>query len=186
MQVATGALIPLLRKLGDLLVAEFALGERVKKRVKSLLTELEMMYVVLRKMDDVPADELDEQVRIWAGKVRELSYNMEDAVDTYMVSVYDGSHGDLGPNNMKNRVKKFFKRTKKLFSNGKALHQISGAIQDAQELSKQLDELRQRYALEACAAGMGNIIDPRLKAVYKDIKELVGIKGRRDELIIQL
>ncbi|KAI5019246.1 hypothetical protein ZWY2020_044134 [Hordeum vulgare] len=66
---------------------------------------------------------------------------MEDAVDAYMVRVYDGSHGDLGPNNLKNRLNKFFKRTKKLFSKGKALHQISGAIQDAQELAKELGEL---------------------------------------------
>ncbi|KAE8802295.1 Disease resistance protein RPP13 [Hordeum vulgare] len=119
MQVATGALSPLLRKLGELLAAEFTLSSsRVKKGMHSLTTELEMMYV-------------HRQVRVWAAKVQELSYNMEDAVDAYMVRVYDGSHGDLGPNNLKNRVNKFFKRTKKLFSKGKALHQISGAIQDA-------------------------------------------------------
>ncbi|XP_048548080.1 disease resistance protein RGA5-like [Triticum urartu] len=145
-----------------------------------------MMCVVLSKVGDVPPEQLDPQVRIWAAKVRELSYNMEDAVDAYMVRVYDGSHGDLGPNNLKNRVKKFFKRTKKLLSKGKALHQISGAIQDAQELAKELGELRQRYALEARADGVGNAIDPRLKAVYRDVTELVGIEGIRDELIEKL
>lgn len=132
MQGATGALIPLLRKLGELVVAEFTLDKRVKKRVESLLAELDMMYAVLHKVGDVPAEQLNPPVRIWAAKVQELSYNMEDAVDTYMVCVYDDSHGDVGPNNMKNRVKKFIKRTKKLFSNGKALHQISSAVQDAQ------------------------------------------------------
>ncbi|KAI4969916.1 hypothetical protein ZWY2020_000830 [Hordeum vulgare] len=83
MQVATGVLSPLLRKLSELLAAEFTLSSRVKKGIQSLTTELEMI------------------------------------------------HGDLGPNNLKNGVNKFFKRTKKLFSKGKALHQISGAIQDA-------------------------------------------------------
>ncbi|XBI14224.1 hypothetical protein VPH35_140840 [Triticum aestivum] len=172
MQVATGALSPLLRNLGDLLMAEFTLSSRVKKGVQSLVTELEMMYAVLGKVGDMPAEQLDPQ----------LSYNMEDAVDAYMVRVYDGSHADLGPNNLKNMVKKFFKRTKKLFSNGKALHHISGAIQDAQELG----ELRQRYALEASANGVGNAIDPRLKAVYRDVTELVGFEGTRDELISKL
>ncbi|KAI5014024.1 hypothetical protein ZWY2020_055414 [Hordeum vulgare] len=128
MQVATGTLSPLLRKLDELLAAEFTLSSRVKKGIQSLTTALEMMYV-------------RRQVRVWAAKVRELSYNMEDAVDAYMVRVYDGSHGDLGPNNLKNRVNKFFKRTKKLFSKGKAPHHISGAIQDAQELAKELGEL---------------------------------------------
>ncbi|VAI94030.1 unnamed protein product [Triticum turgidum subsp. durum] len=145
-----------------------------------------MMYVFLHKVGSVPPDELDPQVRIWAGKVRELSYNMEDAVDVYMVRVYDGSHGNLGPNNMRNKVKKFFKQTKNLFSKGKALHQISDTIQDAQDLAKELGELHQRYALETRADGVGNATDPRLKAVYTDVTELVGIEGTRDELTRKL
>ncbi|XP_037462665.1 disease resistance protein RGA5-like [Triticum dicoccoides] len=129
---------------------------------------------------------LDPQVRTWAGKVRELSYNMEDAVDAYMVRVYDGGHGELGPNNMKNRVNKFFKRTKKLFSKGRALHQICDAVQDAQGLAKELGELRQRYGLEAYTDGVGNAIDPRLKAMYRDATELVGIEDIRAEVIKKL
>ncbi|XP_037467567.1 disease resistance protein RGA5-like [Triticum dicoccoides] len=186
MQVAAGALSPLLRKLGDLLMAEFTLSNRMKKSVKSLRTELEMMYVFLHKVGDVPVEQLDPQVRIWADKVRELSYNMEDAVDAYMVHLYDGGHGELSRNSMKNRVNKFVKQTKKLFSKGMALHQIHGAVRDAQELAKELGELRQRYALEACANGARNIVDPRMKAVYKDITELVGIEETRDELIEKL
>ncbi|XBI04125.1 hypothetical protein VPH35_132463 [Triticum aestivum] len=176
MQVAAGALSPLLRKLGDLLMAEFTLSNRVKKGVKSLWTELEMMYVFLHKVGDVPVEQLDPQI----------SYNMEDVVDAYMVHLYDGVHGELSPNNMKNRVNKFAKRTKKFFSKGMALHQISGAVRDAQELTKELGELRQRYALEACANGASNIVDPRMKAMYKDITELVGIEETRDELIEKL
>ncbi|KAF7099071.1 hypothetical protein CFC21_100757 [Triticum aestivum] len=186
MELADRAMGPLLRKLGDLLVAEFTLDNCVNKGVKSLLMELEMMYVVLYKVGDVLAEQLDPQVRIWAGKVHELSYNMEDAVDAYMVHVYDGGHGELGPNNMKNRTKKFFKRTKKLFSKGRALHQICDAVQDAQGLAKELGELRQRYGFEAYADGVGNAIDPRLKAVYRDVTELVGIEATRDEQIEKL
>ncbi|KAI4977412.1 hypothetical protein ZWY2020_057324 [Hordeum vulgare] len=188
MQGATGALIPLLCKLGELVVAEITLDERVKKRVESetLLRELDIMHAVLHEVGDLPAEELNPPVRIWAAQVRELSYNMEDAVDTYMVRVYDGSHGDAGPNNMKNRVKKFIKRTKKLFSNGKALHQISSAVRNAQKLAKELGELRQKYMLETRTKGEGNNIDPRLKAVYRDISELVGTEGIRDELIEKL
>ncbi|XP_037463901.1 disease resistance protein RGA5-like [Triticum dicoccoides] len=186
MQGATAALIPLLRKLGELAVAEFTLDKRVKKRVESLREELDMMHAVLHDLGDVPAEQLKPPVRIWAAKVRELSYNMEDAVDTYMVRLHHDSHGDVGPNNMKNRVKKFIKRTKNLFSNGKALHQISGAVQDAQRRAKVLGDLRKRYMLEEHTKGEGNTIDPRLKAVYKDVTELVGIEGIRDQLIQKL
>ncbi|XP_037463439.1 disease resistance protein RGA5-like [Triticum dicoccoides] len=186
MQGATGALITLLRKLGELAVAEFTLDKRVKKRVESLREELDMMHAVLHELGDVPAEQLKPPVQIWAAKVRELSYNMEDAVDTYMVRLHHDSHGDVGPNNMKNRVKKFIKRTKKLFSNGKALHQISGAVRDAQRHAQELGDLRKRYMLEVHTKGEGNTIDPRLQAVYKDVMELVGIEGIRDELIQKL
>uniref|UniRef100_A0ACD5TKV4 Uncharacterized protein n=1 Tax=Avena sativa TaxID=4498 RepID=A0ACD5TKV4_AVESA len=180
MEVAAGAMSPLLRKLGQLLLDEYNLEKRVRKGVESLLTELELMHVVLRRVGDVQPEQIDEQVSIWAGKVRELSYDMEDAVDALMVRVEED-----GPVNMKNRINKFLKKTTKLFSKGKALRQISDAIEEAQELAKELGELRQRYILEAHTNSMGTI-DPRLKAVFKDVTQLVGIEDTRDELIKRL
>lgn len=187
MQVATGALAPLLRKLGELLLDEYNLEKRVRKGVTSLVTELEVMHAVLRKVGDAPPEQVDGQVRIWEGKVRELSYGMEDAVDAFMVRVEGGGGGGghdpaPGPNNIKNRVKKFLKKTAKLFSEGRALHQISDAIQEAQELG----ELRRRYMLEAHTSSAADAIDPRLKVVHKDVSELVDIGDTRDELIKKL
>uniref|UniRef100_A0ACD5U6V0 Uncharacterized protein n=1 Tax=Avena sativa TaxID=4498 RepID=A0ACD5U6V0_AVESA len=138
------------------------------------------MHVVLRRVGDVQPEQIDEQVSIWAGKVRELSHDMEDAVDALMVRVEED-----GPVNMKNRINKFLKKTTKLFGKGKALRQISDAIEEAQELAKELGELRQRYILEAHTNSMGTI-DPRLKAVFKDVTQLVGIEDTRDELIKRL
>uniref|UniRef100_A0A8R7JWM5 Uncharacterized protein n=1 Tax=Triticum urartu TaxID=4572 RepID=A0A8R7JWM5_TRIUA len=178
-------MIPLINKLSSLLTDEYNLEKRVWKGVKSLITELEMMQAVLCKIGAKPLEQFDEQVLIWAAKVRELSYHMEDAVDSFIVRVEDDGH-HRGSTNMKNRAKKFLKRATKLFTKGKALHQISGAIEEAQELAKELSELRQRYTLEAHANGNGDAIDPRLKAVYKDVTELVGIENLRDELIEKL
>uniref|UniRef100_A0A8R7P4Z9 NB-ARC domain-containing protein n=1 Tax=Triticum urartu TaxID=4572 RepID=A0A8R7P4Z9_TRIUA len=110
---------------------------------------------------------------------------MEDAVDAFIVRVEEDSH-DRGSTNMKNRVKKFLKKTTKLFTKGKALHQISDAIKEARRLAKELGDLRQRYMIDAQAKGTGDAIDPRLKAVYKDVTELVGIDRIRDELIKKL
>ncbi|EMS66426.1 Disease resistance protein RPP13 [Triticum urartu] len=185
MDVAAGAMTPLIKKLGSLLVDEYNLEKRVRKGIESLITELEMMHAVLRKIGAKPPEQFDEQVLIWAGKVRELSYHMEDAVDAFIVHVEGGGH-DRGSTNMKNRVKKFLKRATKLFTKGKALHQISDAIEEAQRLSKELGELRQKYMRDADANGNGDAIDPRLKAVYKDVTELVGIEHLRDELIQKL
>nr|XP_020149766.3 disease resistance protein RGA5-like [Aegilops tauschii subsp. strangulata] len=181
MEVAAGAMGPVISKLGELLVGEYNLEKRVKKGVQSLLTELEMMHAVLRKVGEVQSDQLDEPVRIWAGKVRDLSCDMEDAVDDFLVRVDEGSSSK--PTNMRNRVKKFLKKTTKLFVKGKALHQICDAIEEAQDLAKELADLRKRYELDMCCTTNGATIDPRVLALHKYVEELVGVDRARKELI---
>ncbi|VAI70325.1 unnamed protein product [Triticum turgidum subsp. durum] len=181
MEAAAGALSPVLRKLGELLAGEYNLEKRVKKGVQSLLIELEMMHAILRKVSEVPSDQLEEPVRIWAGKVRDLSCDMEDAVDDFLVRVDEGS--SRKPTNMRNRVNKFLKKTTKLFGKGKALHQICDAIEEAQDLAKQLADLHKRYELDMHSSSNGATIDPRVLALHKDVGELVGIDYTRDELI---
>nr|UBY06908.1 NBS-LRR disease resistance protein [Dasypyrum villosum] len=181
MEVAVGALSPVIRKLSELLVKEYNLEKRVRKGVQSLLTELELMHAVLRMVGEVPAEQLKEPVRIWAGKVRDLSCDMEDAVDDFLVCADEGSNSK--PTNMRNRVKKFLKKTTTLFGKGKALHQICDAIKEAQDLAKELADLRKRYELDMCSTSNGATIDPRVLSLHKDVGELVGVDRTRDELI---
>nr|UBY06862.1 NBS-LRR disease resistance protein [Dasypyrum villosum] len=181
MEVAAGALSPVIRKLGELLVGEYNLEERVSKGVQSLLTELELMHAVLRMVSEVPAEQLKEPDRIWAGKVRDLSCDMEDVVDDFMVRVDEGSSNK--PTSMRKRVNKFLKKTTKLFGKGKALHQICDAIEEARDLAKDLADLRKRYELDMCSTSSGATIDPRVLSLHKDVGELVGIDRTRDELI---
>uniref|UniRef100_A0A8R7NX66 Disease resistance RPP13-like protein 3 n=2 Tax=Triticum urartu TaxID=4572 RepID=A0A8R7NX66_TRIUA len=179
------AMIPLIKKLGGLLADKNNLETHVRNNVKSLITELEMMHAVLYKIGAKPAEQFDEHVLIWGGKLRDLSYHMEDAVDAFIVHVEKHGH-DRGSTNMKNRVKKFLRKTTKLFTKGKAFHQISDAIEEAKWVAKELGDLRERYILDAQDNERGDAIDPRLKAVYKDVTELVGIDHVRDELIKKL
>ncbi|KAF7099380.1 hypothetical protein CFC21_101015 [Triticum aestivum] len=181
MEVAAGAMGPVIRKLGELLVRECSLKKRVKTGVQSLLTELELMHAVLRKVGEVPPDQLEEPVRIWAGKVRDLSCDMEDAVDDFLVRVDEGSSSK--PTDMRSRVKKFLKKTTTLFGKGKALHQICHAIKEAQDLAKDLADLRNKYKLDMCSTSNGATIDPRVLALHKHVGELVGIERTRDELV---
>nr|XP_020190426.1 LOW QUALITY PROTEIN: disease resistance protein RGA5 [Aegilops tauschii subsp. strangulata] len=181
MEAAARALTPVLRKLGELLAREYNLENRVKKGVQSLLIELEMMHAVLREVGKVPLYQLQEPVRIWAGKVRDLSCDMEDAVDDFLVRVGEGSGSK--PTDMRTRVKKFLKKTTKLFVKGKALHQICDAIEEAQDLAKELADLRKRYELDMCSTTSGATIDPRVLALHKNVEELVGVDRTRDELI---
>nr|UBY06874.1 NBS-LRR disease resistance protein [Dasypyrum villosum] len=183
MEAAAGALSPVLRKLGELLAGEYNLEKRVKKGVQSLLTELEMMHAVLREVGKVPSDQLQEPVRVWAGKVRDLSCDMEDTVDDFLARVGEGSGSK--PTDMRSRVKKFLKKTTTLFGKGKALHQICDAIKEAQDLAKELAELHKKYELDmrSSTTSSGATIDPRVLALQKDVGELIGLDRTRDELI---
>ncbi|VAI52664.1 unnamed protein product [Triticum turgidum subsp. durum] len=190
MELAMLAIRPLLPKLGGLLAGEFTLEKRVRKGVDTLNKELKLMHAALHKVAKVPPEQLDEGVKIWAGMVRDLAHQMEDIIDAFILRVDDGG----GPTNSKNRVKKLLKKTSKLFKQGKDLHRISDALEDAVGQAKQLAELRQRYKLETpdmhemetWDTGAGASIDPRTMALYTDVTELNGIEEPRDELINML
>lgn len=134
------AIRPLLDKLGGLLVGEFTLENRVRKRIETLNTELKLMHAALRKVAKVPHEQLDDGVKIWARNVKEISYHMEDIIDAFMVRVED--EGQLA--NPKNIVKKLVNKTIRLIKKGKDLHRISDALEEVFGHAKQLAELRQR------------------------------------------
>nr|UBY07128.1 NBS-LRR disease resistance protein [Dasypyrum villosum] len=182
MEIAMGAIGPLLPKLGELLMSELTMEKRVRKGIESIVTELTLMHDALCKVAEVRADQLDKGVKIWAGKVKELSYQMEDIVDTFMVRVEDGGE----PANPKNRVKKILKKVKRLFKNGKYLHHISDALEEVVLQATQLAKLRQRYEQGMRDPTTSTSVDPRMMALYTDVSELVGIEETRDELINML
>ncbi|EEC66503.1 hypothetical protein OsI_32612 [Oryza sativa Indica Group] len=182
MEVTAGPLGALLPKLTKLLQDEYNLEKHVREGIKSLEIELKMMNAALHKVAEVPLDQLDDQVKIWASNVREISYDMEDAVDAFMVRVEDDSHSR--PNTFKKRVNWSIKMISKLFKKAKELHQIADAIKEAQALAQQMAGLRERYSgLELQNSGVAATIDPRLTALYIDAIDLVGIDHAREELI---
>jgi len=77
----------LLPKLAKLLQDEYNLHKGAKKGIEFLHRELEAMHAALREISKVPREQLDDLQRIWARDARELSYDMEDIIDTFMVDV---------------------------------------------------------------------------------------------------
>ncbi|XP_047065354.1 disease resistance protein RGA5-like [Lolium rigidum] len=184
MDLATGAMGTLLPKLAELLNEEYKLQKGVKEGVKSLEKEMQSMHAAIRKVARVPRDQLDEQVKLWAGEVRELSFDMEDVVDKFLVRVDD----DTEPATKSNKLKRLTEKMAGLFTKGKARHEIADAIK---EINKQVQEVasrRDRYNINNIVDKPAPVmtIDPRLQALYTEVTELVGIAGRRDQEVMKL
>ncbi|CAD6272816.1 unnamed protein product [Miscanthus lutarioriparius] len=182
MELVTGAMGSLLPKLGELLKEEYGLQKGVKKKIESLSRELTMVHAVLRKIGDVPPDQLDELVRLWASEVREASYDMEDIVDTFLVRVEDPNEATEP-----HVLRRLRKKVGSLFKKSKARRNISSQIQEIYEKLAELAARRDRYKTpDSVVTKPATTIDPRILNLYKSATELVGIKGPRDELINML
>ncbi|PNT65564.1 putative disease resistance RPP13-like protein 3 [Brachypodium distachyon] len=196
MKLVTGAMSSLLPKLAELLQDEYNLQTGVKKDVESLSRELESIEVALAKVAEVPLDQLDKQVRLCSRNVKQLSYEMEDIVDGFMVRV-EGSEPDA---DLK-RSKRFRKKIANFFKKGKTRHQIADKIQDIKVRVREVADLRDRYKIDDVRANLSatntvdhvhanlsatNTVDPRITALFKDQKELIGIEEPRNELIKRL
>ena len=133
MEFATGALGTLLPKLGQLLLDEYNLQKGTKKNIEFLSRELESMRAALCTVGEVPPEQLKEQVRIWERDVRELSYDMEDIIDAFLVRV----HGPEPPS--KRGAKKIFKKMVRKVVKSMARREVAQEIDDIKELAERRD-----------------------------------------------
>jgi len=118
MDTVTGAMNTVLPKLAELVVANTSCRRVPRERYRNLRS----MTAALRKVAEVPADQLDELVKIWARDVRELSYDIEDAVDTIMLQ------GTKHEPTMPFSLRGFIDRTINLFKMAVTNHQIHNVI----------------------------------------------------------
>jgi ATPase subunit of ABC transporter with duplicated ATPase domains len=178
MEFATGAMSSLLPKLGELLIQEYNLKDSVKKGIGDLKAELESMQGALVKVSSVPLDQLDLQVKIWANEVRELSYAIEDSLDSFLMRV-EGVDQQTKPN-----FKHLLKKTRNKFTKFNARHEIAGDIKDIESQVMKIKERYERYKINDIVANLASTtVDPRLSALYKKVSDLVGIGEPIDELI---
>ncbi|KAF6992975.1 hypothetical protein CFC21_009925 [Triticum aestivum] len=184
MEVVTGAMGSLLPKLGQLLMDEYNLHKRVKKDVRFLSMELESMHAALIKVGEVPRDQLDMQVKLWAEEVRELSYNMEDVVDKFLVRV-DGD-GIQQTHDNSGRFKELKNKMIGLFKKGKNHHRIADAVKEIKEQLQEVAARRDRNKVVVPNPTEPITIDPCLRALYAEATELVGIYGKRDQELMRL
>lgn len=174
--IATGAMNTLLIKLAALLTDEYKLQRSLRGEIMFLKTELESMQAALERLSEAPVN--DNQVNIWASEVRELSYDIEDSIDQFMVRI------DAHPSATPQGFKGFIDRSLRLLTAAKTRHQIATEIQGIKTLVKEVAERRDRYKVDSFAIQptATTSIDPRLHGIYEDSAKLVAISGPREEL----
>lgn len=190
MEIATGALSSLLSKLGDLLKAEYELQSSARREIIFLKSELESMQAALLKISDAPMDQPpDAQVKQWARVVRELSYDVEDIVDTFMVRIDEGG-GTCGSETRNLPGLRCFKDiTLNLVAKAKIRHNITTDIRDIKCRIKEVSERHERYKVDGVAdkpITTTTVDCLRLSALYKKAADLIGTKSKSEDLVSML
>ncbi|KAL6840819.1 hypothetical protein ACP4OV_029345 [Aristida adscensionis] len=170
--VATGVMKPLLSKLTGLLEEEYAKFKGVRKQIRFLIDELSSMSATLEMLAD--EEHLNPEMKDWRDKLRDMSYDIEDCVDNFMARAGDG-----GPKGFKGLVRKM--------RNLKVHHKIGNEIEELKRRVMEASERHKRYTFVPLAHNSTtSSIDPRLPALYEDIKNLVAIDGPMKEIIDML
>ena len=170
---ATGALKAVTVKLATLLGDEFKNMKDVRKEIKPLSDELNYMHAFLEKMSE--EENPDKQDKIWMTDVREMSYDIEDSLDDFMICIDDDKSA---------KKKSLMKKCTKLLDKMKAHKRISKAIQEFKTQIREVRDRNHRYRTGVMTTKDSHeMIDIRAQAIFKDASELVAIDEQKNELI---
>ncbi|WVZ87973.1 hypothetical protein U9M48_034544 [Paspalum notatum var. saurae] len=168
MAVVLGALPSLLPKLDELLKGEYSQQKEMKAGIRFIQAELESMTAALEHISKTPVYQLPSQDKIWAKNVRELSYDIEDNIDAFMVQA-KGNELDK-----KHASKKFIDTT------------LNSLMQPKIRRKNHIIEVhkrRCRYVVNHSVYEPVKVY-PHALVRYEDMMtELVGIDEARDEVI---
>ncbi|XP_034606291.1 uncharacterized protein [Setaria viridis] len=96
---------------------------------------------VASRVGEVPPEQLDPQVRLWASEVWEASYDMEDILDTCLIEVADPVEKKDG------LLKRLHKNIADLLKKSKARHTIAVAIKDMKKRLQEVADCRDRFSV---------------------------------------
>uniref|UniRef100_A0ACD5TAV8 Uncharacterized protein n=1 Tax=Avena sativa TaxID=4498 RepID=A0ACD5TAV8_AVESA len=172
---STGAMNSLLGKLATLMGEEFAKLKNLRKEVKLMRDELSSMKDALERLADV--DDLDPQTKRWRNTLRELSYDIEDIIDDFMQKI--------GANH---RNSSFVRKTIRRVKTSIFRHQIASQIEEIKKLVHETSNRHKRYDLKKVILPSSNdvSIDPRVKTLYENTANLVGVEGPVNDLVNRL
>ncbi|EXB45110.1 Disease resistance protein RPM1 [Morus notabilis] len=178
-------LSPIIEKLTELLIEEGFSLKGVRKEVKSLKDELEIIEPFLKDAEaKVEKDKGFDASKAWLGQIREEAERIEDLVDDYVYRIehhcYEG--GFMGA------LRKACHCIKAL----KARYDIASEIQDIKESLQGIKDRGVGYGLRPLEQGSsskptnGERQDPRLGSLFMEEDEIVCIDDASEELMRML
>ncbi|CAL5006375.1 unnamed protein product [Urochloa decumbens] len=166
-----GVMNPLLSRLSNILVKEYAQLRGVRRQIAFLWDELNSMSAALEMLSE--AEEENPQVKEWMCQLRELSYDMEDCIEIFMLHL---GHDETCAG--------FIHRiTSKVITLKARLH-VANRINELKERVLEVSDRRKRYEInlsDPCSNSV--VIDPRLPALFDEADKLVGIDIQMHRLV---
>ncbi|CAO2210887.1 unnamed protein product [Urochloa humidicola] len=166
-----GVMKPLLGKLSALLEEEHAVLKSASPKIAFLQDELSTMSTALDMVSE--SEEANPQVKEWMCQLRELSYDVEDCIEIFMLHL----NHDV---TCQGFIHKIINKVIAL----KARYHICNQINKLMERALEISDRRKRYKLDpfpSCSKSV--LIDPRLPSLFEEPNRLVGIDSQRDEII---
>lgn len=176
--IAVGAMGSVIPKLGALLKEEHKLTKEARGKIMLLIKDLEGLQLFLRRMFEV--EDPDIPMKLMARDIRELSYDLEDSVDEFLIRAEKGELG-LNPRGLKRMINKITRAQRQ--------HGIASQIHQLQARVNEVSERRNRYMIDEAVSTASSseavsmpmvVVDPRL---YTDASStLVGLDCPREEI----
>ena len=178
MSAAAGVLQPVVEKLTNLLLGEdHKRFEPMRGEIESLTHELDAMMAFLIERSKVE-DPDDGQDRLWMKDVRELSYDIEDSLDEFLLHATDRS---AEPDGFMEKVRSLVERTKSRHRVAREIGDLKKKAIEAAERNQSSYRAGDQPVVSATATNAS--IDPRALAMLEDATKLAGIDGPNGELI---
>ncbi|CAD6268899.1 unnamed protein product [Miscanthus lutarioriparius] len=136
------------------------------------------MKGALEKISEVPPDQLPSGDKIWARNIRELSYDIEDNIDTFMVQV----KGHHQPAKKLGFAMQFGEKILGPLMQLRIRRKIAIDIREIRGRVVEVHDRRRRYEVNY-SVDKPVKVDPRALVQYEKVTELVGIEELRDKVI---
>ncbi|KAL5717498.1 hypothetical protein ACHQM5_010487 [Ranunculus cassubicifolius] len=144
-------------KLGDLLIGKAAFLHGVEDRVEEMKNELKWIQSFLKDAESKQEDR-DERLRLWVSEIREIAYDIDDVIDSFVLKVQS------------QRRKSLIKRSLSVLQKYRNLRAIGKEIKSIQLRLRNISKNREKYNQIATVISATNENTTRWRRLLPHIK----------------